>query len=225
MSPASWTSTCHILQRTSCIKQGRQVALHLKNQFPCKALLSSNQCKTPQPAPIQCHRAKYLLCFCFGCFWHKLIYILQRGQIYLQESGNLNLELNPQICRMVYLDLQRKIADYGQEAWRLGVPHVTETALPPSAVTAEVNSHDQARMQQQLQGLPDLNTDQRAVFDEVVAAAEDWRQNVSFPSRLLAACRHACLVVLKEGVLQDQQCCLLGDQTSCCSPFTPVATG
>lgn len=75
-------------------------------------------------------------------------------------------------------DMQRRLRDLGRQIKDYGLESVPESALPTSVVLTEVQKYDQARLLQQLQGVPSLNADQRAVFDAVVAAAEDRQNNV-----------------------------------------------
>ena len=59
------------------------------------------------------------------------------------------------------------------------MPSVPGPASPTSAVSGGVCRYDHNSILEQLEGVPDLNADQREVFNAAVAAAEDKRQNVN----------------------------------------------
>ena len=80
---------------------------------------------------------------------------------------------------MVKLDMQRLLRDFDKSLADFGIEPVPEEGPPTAGVVSELHRYDQSSMVQLLQGLPGLNTDQRAVFDAVVEAAQDLRQNVS----------------------------------------------
>ena len=97
----------------------------------------------------------------------------------MQASNNYQVAVTPQIAAKVMRDIDRRLRDFDKTLSHFGLTAPPQEEPDVPAVTAEVHRFDQEQLQQNLQGVPGLNADQRAVFDSVPQAAADRRENVS----------------------------------------------